>query len=1851
MEVRARGSAGEGPRWDAVRTNHRRPRARFMLAVLWLLALVLVTPTSATSTRYVYDVAGRLIAVTNDAGESARYVYDVMGNLLQVERLAAGELALFTFTPDRGVAGTQVRLQGNGFSTEPSANSVNFAGVPASVLSATGTELVTLVPAGATTGPISITVGTQTVASSSDFTVDQHARIPRIDDVSPLIAAAGSSLTVTGDGLYPLPHQTTARIGTRAGLIGTIQNEQLDFTVPTIAASGKVSVSTPYGLATSTQDVLVLPTGVNIADIAAFRRITPDAPATPLSIQTPGQQVALLFDATAGEYLDVQFSSISAGHITYALYDPSNRNVANGVADASLPTALLPPAAGAGTYLLLLRPAQGPASWNLGIERSRKLLPGAEPLALATTVPAQKKRVIFAADTDKPLGLGVSDLNVTPDSALYVYVYNRDVNLTGTTCYTYYNGCQLNLRATQSGVHAVVFGPSGNNETFQGKVTLSDDLQLPLQREVPLDLTLQRRGQNARLTFNAQAGESLALQVVNQSTQPAERYVNYALYRPDGTLQTSVSVLRNELLNLPTLSQSGQYTVFVDSDYGALASSRIILREGTAGLVDSDARAFSTENGGQSIYFSFDVSEVDQRLGVGISDLVLSTSYYVSMSVYRPDGSYLTGATCYDYRGGCEANIRAPMVGRYTVVVQPFDANQTMQLKAWVSNDLQADISRETPLQLDIARRGQNARLYFDAQLGDSLAVLVAGQTTMPAAEAVYYQIYRPDGTLLSSSYVTTHEVVRLSNVGEAGRYMLFVDPANGATVQARITLTDGRQTPLAIDGADGSFVAPIDGHPAYMNFSTTVPDQRLGLAVRDLELSTGWYVSASLYGPNGDYVNGTTCYTSQNGCDLNIRATVVGTYSLVLTPMDATQRMRFTATVSNDKVLALVREQALDLALDRFGQNGRLKFTAEAGENLALQITGQSVTANAGAHYTVYKPDGSALASVTPGTHGDLTLMSLPLSGEYFVFVDPYYGSQLQARVLLTAGNGGAAEIDGDPDSVSTAYAGQSTFATFDVEEADQRLGLGISDLVLSSGYYLAVAVYTPTGTYLTGATCYVSSQGCDLNLRAPVVGTYGIVVTPQEAAQTMSYTLTLSNDLRRLLPRETTLLLDIPRRGQNARLSFNAQVGETLGLKFAGQVTVPVGQSVSYQVYTPDGSMFASRTITQFETLNLPALPATGQYMVFVDPAYGATVGAQLTLTSGADSGTVIDGTPGEFSTTVPGQPTFMTFQATAGEKLGLGISDLVLSDGYYFSVSVYRPGGAYAGGTICYSSAQGCALGIDALDSGTYSVVTTPQSANQTVQFKATLSRDLRLNLVRNEPLDLDIARRGQNARLSFNGQAGESLALQVAGQTTMPGGSTVTYRVYRPDGSTLGLINTSAFDSLELRLPDTGTYLVLVGSSYGETIKSRVTLTAGTALPVDGNPVQLQSTLGGQPLRATFQATQGQSLGVGLHDLTLSSGSYGSMYVYRPDGTYVTATTCYASNTGCKVSLTAAQAGTYSVVFTPQQADQVASYRLTVSQDVEATLQADVPMQLVLTRRGQNARIRFNGEAGQWLNLQIAGQATVPTQGYVYYRIYRPDGSHLASSGMYTHGGIELPVLPESGQYLLLVDSELGQTLQTRLTLATGTSTLALDGGSAMVDTDVGGQYAYLTFQATQGQHLGVGMSDIQLTDGSYFNVWLYGPDGSSTSNTCYPSYGGCDLRMAANASGRYRLYMQPQSAQQTMRFTVTASTDLRDVLERNTALPLSLARHGQSAALAFEGSSGDALSLRIASQTTHPIGAYVYYTVYRPDGSMLSSNIASTDGVQTLPVLPVGGTYTMMVDPSYGATVDVELTLQ
>ena len=220
--------------------------------------------------------------------------------------------------------------------------------------------------------------------------------------------------------------------------------------------------------------------------------------------------------------------------------------------------------------------------------------------------------------------------------------------------------------------------------------------------------------------------------------------------------------------------------------------------------------------------------------------------------------------------------------------------------------------------------------------------------------------------------------------------------------------------------------------------------------------------------------------------------------------------------------------------------------------------------------------------------------------------------------------------------------------------------------------------------------------------------------------------------------------------------------------------------------------------------------------------------------------------------------------------------------------------------------------------------------------------------------------------------------------------------------------------------------------------------QLALLPGVALPIDGVPQTVANTVPGAGARLNFAATAGDNLGLGITGP--ASNPTPSMNVtasiYKPDGTPFTSTNCYTGGTQCAANLANLPAtGGYTVIVRPV-ADATGTLRLWLSRDVTRTLAIGTPMPLALDRPGSNARVGFAGTAGQALRLAWSGVAIVDATSSASAYVYAPDGSTIrtASFANGAIGGIDLPTLPATGTYTVLVDPPVAATMSVNLTLS-------------------------------------------------------------------------------------------------------------------------------------------------------------------------------------------------------------------
>jgi hypothetical protein len=172
--------------------------------------------------------------------------------------------AIENFSPESGAVGTSVTITGRNFF---GVSSVKFNGVSAPfTVNPAGDQISSTVPAGATTGPITVTTVAGTAMSDRNFMVAQS---PTITSFTPTSGKVGTIVSITGTSF------TTATSvnfnGVSAGF-AINSDSSITTSVPSGATTGKITVTNPAGTATSGNNFTV--TASSGPALAAFTPTT-----------------------------------------------------------------------------------------------------------------------------------------------------------------------------------------------------------------------------------------------------------------------------------------------------------------------------------------------------------------------------------------------------------------------------------------------------------------------------------------------------------------------------------------------------------------------------------------------------------------------------------------------------------------------------------------------------------------------------------------------------------------------------------------------------------------------------------------------------------------------------------------------------------------------------------------------------------------------------------------------------------------------------------------------------------------------------------------------------------------------------------------------------------------------------------------------------------------------------------------------------------------------------------------------------------------------------------------------------------------------------------------------------------------------------------------------------------------------------------------------------------------------------------------------------------------------------------------------------------------------------------------
>lgn len=966
--------------------------------------------------RVIFSLLLSLAAATAIAASNViEYTYDAAGNIIQIARQSAPGFAITSFDPASGPVGTAVTVYGSGFDPAPANNTVRFNGVAAVVSASASGSISTTVPSGATTGPITVTVGTSTATSAQSFVVTVPGA-PTITGFTPSSGPSGTSVAVAGTNFDANAGATTVKLNRVAAAASVASGTSLTLTVPASAGSGKITATTATGTAQSDGDFIVPPAGVNAADIVAAVRVVPGSGSANIAVPTLNKYGLVLFDVQPNVYYSVQFGALATSPTTatvqYQLIKPDNTVLQSGAISGSnnRPTIHLPPLAIAGTYAVLLSPGGATLNTNVRVDIDPVTTVDGQAIASSLDFAYQSARFVVTAAANQRVGIGAVGLGYTPANTgtLSVAVSVLQPGGAQVASGTWYapnssnpeGNWDLEFLAPVDGTYTVLMD-SPLASFANASIQFTSEVAGTLSPDVGQPITLTRVGQDARYTFVANAGDSFAIDLSGLSSLPRSQTFNVYLARPDGFYYKGCSAAPPYPLycDLFTITTAGTYTAYVDPNNGAYGSFNLTLKQGVMLQATDPPTAFAPGGVSETARFRFTAS-AGQNLSLGIGNLAYDTgSGAAGFAVYAPNGAasgaFSTCNTVGVSSGYCRAILaNLPQTGTYSVMVQPPPGTK-ISGNINLSSDITGTLAPATPQTVNASRQGQIARFTFAGTAGDSTSVKLVGVSTTPSGRSVYLNVYRPDGTNLNSSGVSGNAgstIINFPSLPSTGNYTVVVDPMYGGAWQASLVLDPGK--PIALDGPIESTVASTGESLRYTTSLTAGQRVEFGLVNLAYNPAGTGNTYVTLYSPSGSSAMTVGCSGASGACESYVlSAPVSGTYSLVITPPGGNAISSGSFALSSPITGTLnIGDPSQTVAINRPGQTARYTFSGTAGQ--ALRLAWASATVSAGTYVAaaVLKPDGSTLnsTSFTNGATGGMDLTALPTTGLYTVVLDP---------------------------------------------------------------------------------------------------------------------------------------------------------------------------------------------------------------------------------------------------------------------------------------------------------------------------------------------------------------------------------------------------------------------------------------------------------------------------------------------------------------------------------------------------------------------------------------------------------------------------------------------------------------------------------------------------------------------------------------------------------------------------------------------------------------------------------------------------------------------------------------------
>lgn len=740
---------------------------------------------------------------------------------------------------------------------------------------------------------------------------------------------------------------------------------------------------------------------------------------------------------------------------------------------------------------------------------------------------------------------------------------------------------------------------------------------------------------------------------------------------------------------------------------------------------------------------------------------------------------------------------------------------------------------------------GKKLVIVFTAMAGQRLHLVATGGSF---AAGLSVDVYDPTSTKLQTLSMTSNSVGDFAAPAALGGiYTLVVNPSSTDKGSIQLGVVADAIGALAVDGSTA--VSLVSGQNGHFGF-TAQANTGYGLALTGVAFtpSTGSpSVTATLRKPDGTTL--ASCPLGGSGsCDFDPTSfATAGTYFVDVDPAGLVATS-FTALLSTDAsgTLAIDAPSPTTVTIARPGQNARYTFAGTAGQSMTVVLSGNALddgdpsTIN-NTQLLVLPPTSAttAIGSITINkfTTGATLDLQLPSTGTYTLAFR--VGGLDSGSIDVQLKSFATGPIALDSSTPVTLSSGQNARLSF-TAQANTGYGLAVTDLAFtpSTGAPVVTATLRKSdGTSL--ASCpFSNNNSCDFDPTSfATTGTYFVDFDPSGIVAA-SFTAVLSTDASGSVGVDAAspVTVSFARPGQNARYTFAGTAGQSVTV-VVNNSTLDDGNAATNNgtqviVARPSGAAIGNNTFNSFAggTAIDVALPDTGTYTIIIKPTGLDTGSVNLAVRSVATGALTLDGTTS--LTLGAGQNGRFSFTAQAGTGYGLAFANVAFTPSTAnpspgVTATLRKSDGTQL--TTCgFSASSSCDLSpVSFAATGTYLLDFDP-NGTVAASFDVLLSTDVGGTVaIDAAPATVTFVRAGQNARMTFTGTAGQAVKVVVTGNALDDGNSstvnTTQLTVFKPTspaGPSIGNLNFNTVSSggtLNLTLPDTGTYTIAINPS--------------------------------------------------------------------------------------------------------------------------------------------------------------------------------------------------------------------------------------------------------------------------------------------------------------------------------------------------------------------------------------------------------------------------------------------------